>query len=212
VNSRRNSFLFATIILVSSCSKQTPGNFIDGSDKIPPSPPFWKYFTVEGVDEDLDGVRDDVEIWINDEYEDPNIRKAMKWVSNVSYRMMFMDNSRSAVLLTEEARKASDCLSIVSRHELAKAKMFFPDFYFALEKKLLNNWWRTQRRDRAWRNVPSGTYLVSLGNDMKMLAECNFKVINLKPIYQHSYETKYYEHNSSPEERKQFLEDFKGIE
>lgn len=34
-------------------------------DPEPPSPPFWYYFTLEGLDSDKDGVRDDVEIWIN---------------------------------------------------------------------------------------------------------------------------------------------------
>lgn len=39
---------------------------------------FERNFTWQGVDSDKDGVIDDVEIWINENIEDPNLRKAYK--------------------------------------------------------------------------------------------------------------------------------------
>lgn len=53
-------YLIVICFILVSCSKYKAGDVIDNKDVIPPSPSMLSYFTVEGADDDLDGVRDDI--------------------------------------------------------------------------------------------------------------------------------------------------------
>ncbi len=62
-----------------SCSEnKTEIRYIDGNDVVPPKPPWWEVLTLYGVDSDNDGVRDDIELWINGIFEDENYRFVLK--------------------------------------------------------------------------------------------------------------------------------------
>jgi len=83
---------FFILFAIASCNQSgTQTRVVDG-DPEPPAPSgpkdAWINWTqVEGVDRDQDGVRDDVEIWINNNGQDEYIRKALKqrWKSQVQF-------------------------------------------------------------------------------------------------------------------------------
>lgn len=57
------------------------------NDPEPPSPEFWHFFNVEGLDSDNDGVRDDVEIWINNYTQEYHYNFALKQYARVQQKV-----------------------------------------------------------------------------------------------------------------------------
>lgn len=202
------SMAFLVFSCVQTDQKTT---YIDGEDLIPPSPSLFSYFTVMGVDSDLDGVRDDVELLINEKFEDPKIRKAAKWKARVLYKIMFQTSSQEALRLTEESREANDCALAVSYYKwIDKSKTdnkwdYSKEVSRWIYDEMINNYWRESQLEKTNKFVPSGSYIVSLGNNLEMLNGCNFKIVNLKRILSHGYESGMYESHSTPEQRDEYL-------
>lgn len=75
--------------------------------------------TLEGMDSNKDGIRDDVEIWINRTFSNADKRQAMKQLARASQKIMvasFWDQDKLwEELKTSELDKAEGCISYVWR-------------------------------------------------------------------------------------------------
>lgn len=153
---------------------------IDDGDVIPPSPPMWEYFTINGVDSDNDGVRDDVELWINENYDDANIRRALKSLA-VTYRDMLKNYDKAPDYLKANGLMIarSECLKFVMGHiSSAQAQ----HAWGLLEDKILNNFWRSMIFKKGAENISSGIYKVADVTFHQFIVGCNFKVHNPEKI------------------------------
>lgn len=214
VSLRRSSVLFL-ILLSTACSKYKSGDVIDNNDVVPPSPSILSYFTVEGSDDDLDGVRDDIEIWINENFDDPNIRMALKQEARLWYFYMFAESPEELNKISFEIEKSSPCLYAVSsylRYVLPKEeseKIFSKKEM--LKNKLLNNWWRQEKMDDVNKYTSSGTYSLERKSILKGINNCNFKVVNLKSILEAYSKSPLYRNNTPSDEVEQLDEFFKEL-
>lgn len=68
--------------------------------------------TVYGIDSNKNGTRDDVEIWINRTYPDPNVRMAMKQKHKIFQKIMLIKegDSEASNRLFQEEDHSVDCL------------------------------------------------------------------------------------------------------
>ena len=85
---RTKYLIILTCLLIISCKKE--GRVVDG-DFEPPAPYFWEAYddeSVEGVDADNDGLRDDIERKINELVDTPNRRKAFKQYFKTLYEAL----------------------------------------------------------------------------------------------------------------------------
>lgn len=84
---------------------------VDG-DPQPPHPGEAGKKTLQGIDSDNDGLRDDVEIWINESYQDKNLREIIKKQAKIEIQMMLAyDNKAEVRRLAEMLQLAVICLS-----------------------------------------------------------------------------------------------------
>lgn len=185
-------------------NKYKEGDLIDDGDIVPPNPPFWEYFTVEGFDEDKDGVRDDVEIWINENYEDPNIRRILKLDSKISYRFMFSkDTEELEGMMRLSLGQYNRCYSFVTSYLSDEERRLGLNLH--INSKVYNNFWRYRAQKIASRYTRSGTYTVGGGSIFERARSCPFKVHNMKRLLQAHYDNGTYMNNTSKEDREIFL-------
>ncbi|PIR33797.1 MAG: hypothetical protein COV37_14910, partial [Bdellovibrio sp. CG11_big_fil_rev_8_21_14_0_20_39_38] len=121
--------------LISCNQSGTSTRVVDG-DPEPPAPSgpkdAWINWTeVEGVDRDQDGVRDDVEIWINNHGQDEYIRKALKqkWKAQVEFIKLSVTDLDAKELWKKEKEnigKANDCIFFLVNLNLKNS--IFSDF------------------------------------------------------------------------------------
>jgi hypothetical protein len=191
------------IFILVSCSNNEPPRYIDGDDLIPPEPPFWEYFTVHGYDVDGDMVRDDLELWINKEFDDPNIRKAMKWRMGLIYHFSKSQSTEGAMSALIEMNLADACLAFVSDYKYSYEN--HPNMY--LYTKFYNNFWR-RRNDRmvSRKYVPSHSMGNPFQNRITQMNTCRFEVQDMPKILKSYYESGSYRENTSPELRKKYIE------
>ena len=170
-----------SILLIASCSK-APEQYIDGNDLIPSEPPFWEYFTIEGVDSDNDGIRDDVELWINKEFDDVNLRRALKWETKTITDFYKAKNTQSALMNLEHQNKASICVSFFSQYRVVDNDFTFLEKVSLLQGKILNNWWRKKKYNQVGRLIPSGIYSAGSMRLYDQYRACDFPIENLDSI------------------------------
>lgn len=79
---------------------------------------------VLGIDSDVDGVRDDVEIWINNNASNTpnkdmyNVRMALKQVAkNIQLTIQYKDSKEKSIEASNEASYAFDCLEQISSQQ-----------------------------------------------------------------------------------------------
>lgn len=192
--------IFASLFLI-SCTEQGQLKYIDGDDIIPPSPPFWEYFTVRGYDQDEDGVRDDVELWINSTYEDSNIRKAMKHYARLYNRYMFLRDMNQVVKMVELLERSHACVNFVSSYKYKgrnSPSSVLYDYVF-------NNYWRRKMDEEAGKYLPSGIYSSFNGNRLEQYRQCIFKVERLNFLLKSYYKDGTYKNNATDEERVEYI-------
>ena len=193
------NILFLALFLI-GCDQSSHQKVIDGDDVIPPSPSIWSYFTVEGVDSDNDGVRDDFELYVNENYSSPNLRRALKYEAKITGQFMRTPLKFEITELFKELHNAFICIDAVSRGEKIEI--------IEVHDQYLNNPWRRKRFNEQGKHASSGVY--SLGNTsiMNSLSYCNFELVDL-PNYLKKF-FKDYKAGATEEEIKQF-EEIMGI-
>lgn len=172
---RYSFFLF----VLCSCQRENP---VVHGDPQPDPPPFWAFFTVDGVDADNDGIRDDVEIWINETAKGYNLNKALKQVARgqLSYRMI--DNSLTADLYLHQVNRDQHCLSFIYMHEYPKERKRNPFLSIDLSREILNNPWR----DSAFNVISKFRTLdyqeLTPRNPVEFFTSCDFEIANFREL------------------------------
>jgi hypothetical protein len=85
---------------------------IDESLQVPIPDPIKNNATIAGIDSDNDGIRDDVQRWINETYvNEPKTKLAMKQYA-VSYQLELttVDSKEQSIQATNKANEADQCL------------------------------------------------------------------------------------------------------
>lgn len=87
--------------------------FVDGDDLVPPMPDSdLNDESLAGVDSDGDGVRDDVENWINENGENTAIRISLKIIArNLSLAIVNHKEERLVIEYTKKITQGEDCIS-----------------------------------------------------------------------------------------------------
>lgn len=113
---------------------------------LPPDPGVEGTQTLAGIDSNSNGVRDDVEIAIFQNYSDTQeLRKAMMQYSSVSEKALLASTKEQRIALQPERLKAMDCLykqSIANNVKPTKALNF-------LQKNIINTRERSLAADRS---------------------------------------------------------------
>jgi len=161
--------------MLTSCSEYKE-EYIDGDDLIPPAPPFWEYFTVEGFDVDQDEVRDDYELLVNEKFDSSNLRKAFKEEAKLEAKFLEAKTTEEAVVLREKIQKVFGCQMVLKKFETKDSS----DELLELSRRYRNNYWRKDRFNKKFRElIPSGAYeIFASGQDQEILIleECGFEV------------------------------------
>lgn len=168
-------------VLLFSCSEYKE-EYIDGDDLIPPAPPFWEYFTVDGSDVDQDGVRDDYELLVNEEFDSYNLRKAFKEEAKLEAKFLKAKTTEEAIVLREKIQKIFGCQMVLKKYETKDSS----DELLELSRRYRNNYWRKNKFNKTFRKlIPSGAYFVgATGQDheIRILEECGFEVQGKRQI------------------------------
>lgn len=160
-------------LFIASCSEYKK-EYIDGDDLIPPSPPFWEYFTVEGFDVDQDGVRDDYELAVNESFDEYNLRKALKEEFKTDEMFLKASTTEEALKLLDEYWVRSACTVAVAVYYEDKDLL---DNIRNVRKKRRNNYWRKNNYSKVFRAlIPKGVYSTANTNLVDSLYNCNFEV------------------------------------
>lgn len=147
-------------------------------DSEPPSPPFWYYFTIEGLDSDQDGVRDDVEIWINNYTQEYHYNRALKQYARVQLKVFGIVDYANAQIHLEQDRKAGYCLTFV------KVTLHWDEIgrnavsEVLLLNKILNNYWRRRQFNKMGSLIPRGTWTSDFKKENEQFMSCEFKLLN----------------------------------
>jgi hypothetical protein len=146
-------------------------------DPEPSAPPFWYYFTIDGLDSDKDGVRDDVEIWINNYTQEYHYNLALKQEARVQLKAFHVIDYLNAQIYLEQNRRAGNCLRFVifSLHpeELNKN----PSSQNILLKRVLNNYWRLRQYNKMGELIPRGTWDSDFKKENEEFMSCDFKLL-----------------------------------
>lgn len=119
------------LLVIMSCNKYStwgppkdhkPGRVIDG-DPEPAWPGEAGMKTLEGIDSDKDGVRDDLEIFINYNYDTPDLRNAFKqYVKYEQLAMLSADDKEISNRYLHESQKAIMCIIWLQENVLKASK------------------------------------------------------------------------------------------
>lgn len=171
--------LIILLLFVSSCSEYKE-EYIDGDDLIPPAPPFWEYFTVEGFDVDQDGVRDDYELEVNDSFDEYNLRKALKEEFKTDEMFLKAQTTEEALKLLDEFWVRSACTAALAAYYEDKDVL---DVVLNLKKMKLNNYWRKDNYNKVFKAlIPRGVYSTANTNLVESVNNCNFEVLDKTQI------------------------------
>jgi hypothetical protein len=98
----------------SSQSQDDSGSAPDDSG-LPPDPGEAGKATLEGIDSDNDGIRDDVQRYLATAYSDsPKIKEWFGEVAKADQKMIFLHNDRERLLqVTREKNRYLDCIYII---------------------------------------------------------------------------------------------------
>ncbi|MCM2350237.1 MAG: hypothetical protein NDI69_09455 [Bacteriovoracaceae bacterium] len=95
--------------------------------------------TVGGIDSDNDGIRDDVQIWINNTYGDqPVVRLAVKQMASAfQSRLLMVHDKPMSVMATRKYLLSMDCVElIVGFHEETPIRRKLKDLYLNTKDRL----------------------------------------------------------------------------
>ena len=152
---------------------------VDGSLE-PPHPNFWKNtFSMKGVDSNKDGVRDDVERWINRKFpgdEKYNLRNLYKQEAR-SFGFM-LDEANSSELIEHYWKSnvnASQCA--VDIYNSSAAMIYFGEVSSEVQTKIFNMPWRIFRRKKNESKL-SGKVL-GMDKIYNKYSTCDFEVKNV---------------------------------
>ncbi|MBI2521193.1 MAG: hypothetical protein HYV97_12270 [Bdellovibrio sp.] len=98
-------------------SKVATGKRIFDGDPEPVWPGSKNHDTLEGIDSDNDGIRDDVEIWINEEHKDRNSRLALKQYAKAEIMYLLWEKSgmsSKAAVYFKKLLPANECVNAVA--------------------------------------------------------------------------------------------------
>ena len=174
--------MLSLILCLSACSENRPQKVVDG-DSEPLMPGFFeRNFSALGVDSDDDGVIDDVEIWINDNVKDENLRKASKQLAKDYIEgLKYVDDPKRSNEWAHKVMASNSCVTFFTRviyetgHAATEAR-------YQLQGKLfpLLNFKRRALRNKMDRNF-SGTYVSSsMEEDKDYWRNCRFRVAHLE--------------------------------
>lgn len=170
---------FFVLILAFLCSCSNEPRVIDG-DPEPPMPGFFeRNFTWHGVDADKDGVIDDVEIWINNNIEDSNLRKAYKqYTMDMMIALSNVENKTVSIEKTLEMSNSIMCVSYfrtVLSETLTEADQLEEGF-----KKQMFSFFNSSRKER--RQKMGMNFAGMTGKNTKRMVDywqfCRFEVSN----------------------------------
>lgn len=149
------------------------------NDIEPPKPPLWEIFTLYGVDSDGDEVRDDVELWIDQKFQDLNMRMALKKIA-VSYnRLMRFRNDKDKYL---EEKTNYDIRNYCWRFVTLNLGSLSSNILLELEEKILNTPVRSYFFRKGFSNLPTGLVRVPDVKPHMHGVGCEFKIINPRKI------------------------------
>lgn len=171
----------ALFLLLCSCvQEEYKKTYIDGDDLIPPEPSWVYYFTMHGNDSDDDGVRDDVELWINEKMVDRNLRVASKKIAQTYGEMLknTYDSKRFLGLVEEENVRNSCFKFITFPYGMSKGRYLKSQ----LKNKILNNYWRKMLLSKGYSHKPSGSYRIADVELYEYGLGCRFKIDNIWSI------------------------------
>ncbi len=89
--------------------------------EVPQPDPAINNSTILGIDSDNDGIRDDVQNWINKNASSETIRLALRqYATGIRNKYANKDNKEESILATHESLKAQDCLRYKQREAQEK--------------------------------------------------------------------------------------------
>jgi len=142
--------LLGLVVLSSSSCLDHSRNMVDGSIE-PPHPNFWENtFSMKGVDRNKDGIRDDVERWINRKFprdKNHNLRNLYKQEAS-ALSIILRKNIKGAEELKESYLKklvdSRKCASDI--YDDAAAMIYFGQVTKEINNKIFNLPWRSFRK------------------------------------------------------------------
>lgn len=196
------SKLIIILFLFFSCSKSERVEIIDNNNIIPPSPPIHLFTSepIDGYDVDRDGVRDDIELLINDKISDPNLRMALKEEVRTMIQYMNSISSFQAIELDKKMRNDMYCTAIVNESTLK-----IPSLQFVFDQ-VLNTEERRSKFNNIAKMIPRESIRKTF-RSMSILSQfklCSFPVVNLKSLLRKYYVDGSYKDFSNSEEKKVF--------
>lgn len=192
----QSSFLF---LLIFSCTEKKEAlKYIDGDDLIPPSPPFYMYFTMLGADVDGDGVRDDVELWINENGKNANIRRALKALA-FSYQevMKYGDDREKYLKISDDIYVIDECITFLADTEFAHRGLNLSNKMGGI---FINSPWKKWYYRRGEKFFASGSYRIPETWLYEGGVACPFKIESIWEIIE-AYKIKYPKLKFGEEER-----------
>lgn len=169
--------LVITLLLVSCNDRVIKNKYIDDNDLVPTEPAWYYMFTLHGLDSDNDGVRDDVELWINEKGKDANVRKALKELSRVY--SLFLEHH----LVDEEVQSllfrrhlSYECLSFVLSVSIGHEDYYYDE---ELRGKMFNTPLREIVMKIAESKIESGAYNTPMSKSYEAGLGCEFKIANV---------------------------------
>ena len=92
-------------------AKYKAGDVIDGDDVVPPYPSIFTYFSIHGEDVDKDGVRDDYEWWVNENFNEIDLRRAIKYNAKMMTKVMNAETKQDLEQAMIELIESGSCLN-----------------------------------------------------------------------------------------------------
>lgn len=164
--------------MFSSCKKE--GRVVDG-DYEPPAPHFWEEYddeSVEGVDADNDGLRDDIERKINDLADTPNRRKAFKQYFKTLYEAqkyaVYIDHMEKSKKKFHELGYDRSCVAFYYLNSKGRKLDDFYDIKDKIYRLLKNSTERKRVYKNADKNLAGGVFRLH-PEDKK---NCKFEIDN----------------------------------
>jgi len=136
--------------------------------------------TLEGIDADNDGLRDDVEIWINETIKERNERMAIKQYARDQIKFMMGHNkSKDEVIKLHQKRmNSNECYNFfwfLSNDPLKESKHWYSQ---VVNSKIFNTRERLERHTEVSNIL--GSFIYGANYDTPLLGKnCEFKIENI---------------------------------
>ncbi len=176
----KNSIASLLLIFLFACKGKNRHKIVDGDDLVPQEPTFISYFSVQGEDKDNDGIRDDVENWINDNFDTYNLRMAVKQNARAYFNLINSKDSYQAYESNLKVFEAHDCLMFVAI-EFANEKKIYESAGL-LYSKVGNSFWRKRFISQKLNLIPKDRSYSSSPDRYKWYRGCQFKIQNERLI------------------------------